>query len=381
MNRRQERSGQRAGSSGNEEAERIFARLLPHLDPETLDLLSEVAHEVRTPPGMEVVTQGARDTPFYVICEGSFGVFRTNDGGDADFRVAVLGEGEPFGEMAILDPEPRSASVRAETEGRVLEIRPDEILERQDGDRHLSALRGALAIFVTRRMRASTNSHVATLQRELALKSEQKQFGLFFVYSLIMMSIGTLVNNAIARTLLDVDIYTAMFAWQYLAILMIPSYIVIRHMNISVQSLGLTTVGLKRSLKEGAVIAVALCLFAYGLGEVLKMFDALPGQPVPFELFGTISYFLHSALQEMIARGFLQSSFQRFLGDGSGWQSVVLASILFGMFHLHFGLVAVVMTILTGFAFGALYARHQNLAGVTLVHFMMGVAAFSVGLI
>jgi CRP-like cAMP-binding protein len=367
--------------SNSENAVQIFERLLPHVATNTLQLLADVAREVRTTPGEDIITQGDTDDRLYAICEGRFGIYRTNDTGDKSFQVAELDEGQLFGEMAVLDHEPRSASVRAETEGLVLEVRPGDLLNQPDGAELLSDLRSGLVALVTRRMRVTNDTHVASLQRELALKSEQQQFGRFFVYSLIMMSIGTLVNNMLARSILDVNIYTAIFAWQYLAVLMVPSYIMIRRMNIPLTSLGLTTVGLKKSLKEGAIIAVLLSIFAVVLGEVLKMFDALPGQPVPFELVGTISYLLHSALQEMIARGFLQSSFQRFLGDKSGVQSILLASILFGMFHLHFGLAAVFMTIFTGFAFGALYARHQNLAGVTLVHFVMGVAAFSVGLI
>ncbi|MDF1750021.1 MAG: CPBP family intramembrane metalloprotease [Alphaproteobacteria bacterium] len=91
--------------------------------------------------------------------------------------------------------------------------------------------------------------------------------------------------------------------------------------------------------------------------------------------------FFHSFLQELVARGFMQSSFQRFLNDKTGWRSVFLTGTLFGLFHLHFGFPAVAVTIFSSFIFGALYLRHRNLAGVTLLHFMSGVAAFNSGLL
>lgn len=358
--------------------------LVPNLTsymPDTLiRAVGAVSHELAVEPGQTLITEGEASNALYLIREGTFGIYRAAPNG-GDMRVAEIGPGQPFGEMALLDGEPRAASVRAETAGLVLEIEPEALRTQPGGEAEFQALKGALATFVTRRMRATTQEHVEALERELALRAEQEQFGRFFIYSLTMMSIGTLVNNALARREVDVDIYTQLFAWQYLAILLVPSFLVIRHMGISIQSLGLTTRGLKRSLSEGAVISVALYALTWVIAATLKYFDALPGKALPFDLLGTLSYFLHSALQEIIARGFLQSSFQRFLGDSNGLWSVLLASTLFGMFHLHFGLVAVLMTIATGCVFGLIYMRHQNVAGVTLVHYVMGVAAFNTGLI
>jgi membrane protease YdiL (CAAX protease family) len=108
--------------------------------------------------------------------------------------------------------------------------------------------------------------------------------------------------------------------------------------------------------------------------------DALPGTPLPFDPIGAVSYLAHSTLQEVVARGFLQTSFQRFLGDKKGWRSVLIGAMVFGIFHLHFGLAAVALTIVTSVIFGAVYLRHGNLAGVIVLHFLVGVAAFNTGL-
>lgn len=355
-----------------------FAKGMPDV---VMKAVRHAARRLEVSPGQDVIVEGDKSSSLYVVIDGTFGIYRKDPGGLTEHRVAEIGAGQPFGEMALLDGEARSATVRAETKGTVLEIQPEAIRAQVDGETRLAEFKGALASFVTRRMRSATQEHVAALQRELKLREEQQQFGKFFVYSLIMMSIGTLVNNLLARAFVNVDVYTAVFAWQYLAILLVPSLFVIRHMAIPLSSLGLTTAGLKKSLLEGIFISVTLCLFTWLLSLVLKHFDALPGKPLPFDPWGSASYFLHSALQEIIARGFLQSSFQRFLGDKGKWRSVLLASVLFGMFHLHFGIPAVLMTIATGCVFGWIYMRHQNIAGVVLVHYMMGVAAFNSGLL
>lgn len=362
------------------------ARELPEgpaagLPQRLLEMVRDTASHSSVETGQTIVSEGEVNDALYLIKTGRFGIYRTLPDGAGEVRVAELGPGQPFGEMALLDGEPRAATVRAETPGEVLEICTDAIRALPDGEARLADFKGALATFVTRRMRATTQDHVSALQRELALRQEQAQFGRFFIYSLIMMSIGTLVNNLLARTVVDVNIYTQIFAWQYLAILLVPSFFVMRHMGISITSLGLTMVGLKRSIVEGLGISVLMAMAIFAFAAVLRRYDALPGQALPFDLIGTVSYLLHSALQEIIARGFLQSSFQRFLGDANGLWSVLLASILFGMFHLHFGVIAVVLTIVTGCLFGWIYMRHRNLAGATLVHFLLGVAAFNAGLI
>lgn len=353
-------------------------KLMPQ---DAIDALHEVSRDVAVKAGESIITQGEQSEAVFFIKSGEFGIYRAKAAGEEPFRVAEVSPNEPVGEMAILDGLPRSATVKAETDGRVLEIQPDALRQQPNGELYLGSLRGALAGAVTRRLRQTNQEHVAALEREINLKHAQQQFGRFFIYSLVMMAIGMVVNDVIARTILDVNIYTALFAWQYLLVLLIPSILVIWRMKIPLESLGLTMVGLKRSLIEGAVIGTVLVLIVIGLAQILKANDALPGKPLPFEIIGGISYLLHSAFQELLARGFLQSSFQRFLGSVNATGAVLLAATFFGIFHLHFGLAAVIATIVSGCLFGAIYARHQNLAGVTLVHFMAGTAAFSVGLI
>ena len=365
----------------SDRAASVLSAFCADMPPSVRHAVAEASRLRQVAQGEEVLAEGARGTMLYLVVDGTYGIYRHEPGGTTDHRVAVVAAGQAFGEMALLDGEPRSASVRAETAGSLVEIDPEALRDQPEGAFRLSEFKGELASLVTRRMRAANQEHVAALQRELKLRAEQQHFGKFFVYSLIMMSIGTLVNNLLARTFTNVDIYTAVFAWQYLAVLLVPSLAIIWHMKIPLSDLGLTRVGLGRSLREGALISAGLCLVTFAVAAALRHFGILPGKVVPFDPWGSAGYFLHSALQEVIARGFLQTSFQRFLNDKRGWRSVVLAAVLFGMFHLHFGIPAVLMTIATGCVFGWIYIRHQNIAGVVLIHYMMGVAAFSTGLL
>jgi CRP/FNR family transcriptional regulator, cyclic AMP receptor protein len=87
----------------------LFADLsTPHLAA-----LAEIAQEVRYGAGRLLVSAGTPGVAFYVIVEGEAKVLKGRI--VAARGTAKLGPGDFFGEMALLDGGPRSASVVAET--------------------------------------------------------------------------------------------------------------------------------------------------------------------------------------------------------------------------------------------------------------------------
>jgi CRP-like cAMP-binding protein len=81
-----------------------------------LKLVAKLGERVRVKEGTALVNEGRRGHEFYVLLDGKAEVLR---GGET---LAVLGAGQHFGELALLDPAPRSATVRMTTDGEVLEI-------------------------------------------------------------------------------------------------------------------------------------------------------------------------------------------------------------------------------------------------------------------
>jgi CRP-like cAMP-binding protein len=79
-----------------------------------LALIARLAENHRFEKGQDVVKEGKRGQEFYVIVDGKAKVTR---GGR---KVATLGAGDHFGELALLDPSPRDATVTAETPLEVL---------------------------------------------------------------------------------------------------------------------------------------------------------------------------------------------------------------------------------------------------------------------
>lgn len=77
------------------------------ISDESMERLAAVAGEIEFEPGQFVVLQGQVGTGLYVILEGSAHVVRGSD------DIATLGPGDFFGELSVIDQQPRNASVQA----------------------------------------------------------------------------------------------------------------------------------------------------------------------------------------------------------------------------------------------------------------------------
>lgn len=126
--------------------------LLGELSPRELDELSVSLRRRRYRKGEVILVQGEPGTTMYLIESGRVRIAATSAQGK-EVILALRGPGEFFGEMALLDGEPRSADAIAHEASTLL------LLERTDFKRYLEA-RPKLAIrmlaAISRRLRQST---------------------------------------------------------------------------------------------------------------------------------------------------------------------------------------------------------------------------------
>lgn len=85
--------------------------LFSHLSPKTLETIARPMAERTFPAGAEIVTEGEGGIGFFVITAGKAEVVHPGENAPR----ATLGPGAAFGEIALLDGGPRSATVRAAT--------------------------------------------------------------------------------------------------------------------------------------------------------------------------------------------------------------------------------------------------------------------------
>jgi NADH dehydrogenase len=96
--------------------ELLFARDLAHPKAQPTERVSRAYYQ----PGDYIFRQGEPAMNFYAIERGEVEVWQTLDGTASAMLLNLLGPGEFFGEMALIDDQPRSASIRARTAVEVL---------------------------------------------------------------------------------------------------------------------------------------------------------------------------------------------------------------------------------------------------------------------
>lgn len=90
--------------------------LFTGLAPEQIGTVAERATEVDFPAGRVIARQGEVGTGFFIVAEGRVRVVRDGD------TIATLGPGEFFGELSVLDGQPRVAQVTADEPTRCLAL-------------------------------------------------------------------------------------------------------------------------------------------------------------------------------------------------------------------------------------------------------------------
>ena len=118
---------------------------LPHSD---LEQLARKVLEVRHAQGSEIIKEGTAGSSVFLIVEGLCEVRRGNN------KIRELKVGEFFGEISILDPAPRTATVRAVENSLLLVLEGYDFRAALKGSKEMSQ---KLIVVLAERLRHMTD--------------------------------------------------------------------------------------------------------------------------------------------------------------------------------------------------------------------------------
>jgi CRP-like cAMP-binding protein len=97
--------------------------LFKNISSERLAKIANIVREVEFQRQDKIINEGEEGDSLFIIVEGTVSIFKGKE------KIAELGPKEFFGEMAILDSEPRSATVVANTDVACLTISREDFTE------------------------------------------------------------------------------------------------------------------------------------------------------------------------------------------------------------------------------------------------------------
>ena len=131
----------------------IMLKTVPMFAETEDELLGEIAalfEELESRAGEMIFAKGDEGESMYVVVSGRVDVF------DGDTHLSVLGETEIFGELALLDPQPRSASVKALEDTRLFRLDGETFSQLMAGN--VEIVHGVLRVLCERLRRTSATA-------------------------------------------------------------------------------------------------------------------------------------------------------------------------------------------------------------------------------
>ncbi|MEG3641387.1 cyclic nucleotide-binding domain-containing protein [Magnetococcus sp. PR-3] len=333
--------------------------------------------------GEIVFAEGSDGRELYLIESGSVEVLK-NSGSKAHV-IAELPQGSHFGELSFLDGSPRSTAIRAKTDLKLYTLRKRFLDDDVCTKSMIQTLYRNLSLTGTARLRSTDIAYSEILEKELVLHQEKEYINRFLITVIASYSSVLVLFSMLQGIFKDVDVYSTTFTWLFVVLIVLPVLYFTTRSGEPWASFGVTLTNWKRSVIEGLLISFGvmfvglnvLYLAAY-LGLMPKTTTTMSG--IVHHIFighpVTLFYFVHSYAQEFLARGVFQNTMQRVFGEKKSWKAIILSSFIFGVAHIPYGAAMVGMTVFSGIFFGYIFKRHNNLLGVSLVHWLLGTFTF-----
>lgn len=357
----------------------------PPLPPEIMRTLSSAAEKKQFAPGDYLIKEHEKGKSFFIIESGQVEIFK------GELPVGVIHDGDILGESA-LNGGLSNASAKALEPVAAFEISVEK-LEKKLSKEQLLEIKNA--IFERLLDKLSKVNKLASFMIRTHFEDEKTRMMMsrFIVFVLILVFLYVFAIQSVTILKLTV-VSSSVISVPILLVCCLAMFRMMKRSHYPLKAYGFTLQNWRKDLLESILwtlpVLVALVICKWILISTIPsfssvtLFDISPAlnegagdvsRPVAALL--VLSYTLFVPVQEIIYRGAMQSSLQRFLyGKNKILPAILVSNIPFSMIHFHLSLILVITTYILGIFWGYMFARQKSLLGVSVSHFLVGLFAF-----
>ena len=277
--------------------------------------------------------------------------------------------------MGLLDNEARSASVKANTDAKLLKISIRDLQEARKHKPYVASIIYYLGQEVSSRLRHMNDVTVRALERQVAM-------GSFFIFLVVGLCIFAFFLSWFTN-LVKADLPTTFITLPLSLLLTAVILWYMKRSPFSMREFGFNLDNWRIAIRGTLLYLIPFILFI----PIVKYSLSITGHGPASLFIASITpswfafvffYLIISILQEIIARGAIQTSLQKYLAGRSKIHALLVSNLLFSTAHLYLSFNLTILTFFTGLFFGWLYIRYETLLSPILAHFLLGFLGFFV---
>ncbi|MGZ3452770.1 MAG: cyclic nucleotide-binding domain-containing protein [Polyangiales bacterium] len=352
--------------------------LLKGLGARELAAVDRAAETKLVANGRELFREGDPADAMYVMLDGHADVLR-RDARGVEYLIGTIAPGELIGEMAAVERKPRSATIRATEECKLL-VLPASLVRSEP------RLLGNVARAMSERIRAHGDQSLEHAQQRAAISE-------LLVKTLVLLCGYAVLVSALPWVRATwPGTSTTYLSLPVIGLFGLSSFRFLRGTGWPLSRFGLGFRNLLGSVFEAALFTPLFAVVLVGVKWI--MVHAIPAWRGMATIEHTdvavrladpqirtllIVYGASALVQELIVRCALQASLEDFLiGRGRVTTAIFVSALMFSVNHLHMSFLFAALAFLPGIFWGILFHRQRHILGVTLSHFAIGAFVFFV---